>query len=334
MSYLYVVEQGSTIGFRGNRFEVKYKDGMFRSIPAETLEIIEVFGRVQLTTQCMQECMKRGINVIFYSMYGAYFGRLLSTNHVNVFRQKRQMKVCEKEELKLEFSKKIIDAKIKNQFVILQRYSKKNREIVQPQIDGMKQMKKKVENAGTINQLIGYEGQAAKLYFEALGKIVKPEFAFQKRTRRPPMDPFNSMLSLGYSIIFNEIYGKIEGKGLNPYFGLLHKDRENHPTLASDLMEEWRAVLVDSTVLSMVNGNEVDLDDFYSDNEQPGIFLNSDFFRKFVKKLENKFQSDNKYLDYVDYRASFRRALDLQVNQLVKVIETENVEEYHPVIIR
>lgn len=334
MSYLYVVEQGATIGFKSNRFEVKYKDGMLRSIPAETLEIIEVFGRVQLTTQCMQECMKRGINVIFYSMYGAYFGRLLSTNHVNVSRQKKQMKICENEELKLEFSKKIIDAKIKNQLVVLQRYSKKNRDDVQMSIDGMKQMKRKLENAETVNQLIGYEGHAAKLYFGALGKIVNPDFAFHKRTRRPPMDPFNSMLSLGYSIILNEIYGKIEGKGLNPYFGLLHKDRENHPTLASDLMEEWRAVLVDSTVLSMVNGNEVDLDDFYTDNEQPGIFLNSSFFKKYVKKLENKFQSDNKYLDYVDYRVSFRRALDLQVNQLVKVIEYENVEEYHPVIIR
>ncbi|MDY5497365.1 MAG: CRISPR-associated endonuclease Cas1 [Anaerobutyricum sp.] len=334
MSYLYVVEQGSTIGFHGNRFEVKYKDGMLRSIPSETLEVIEVFGKVQLTTQCIQECMKRGINIIFYSTYGAYFGRLQSSNHVNVARQKQQMTVCQNEELKLDFSKKIINAKIKNQLVILQRYSKNTRDDVQQQINGIKQMRRKIDDAETINQLIGYEGQAAKHYFAALGKLVNPEFAFHKRTRRPPMDPFNSMLSLGYSIILNEIYGKLEGKGLNPYFGLLHRDRENHPTLASDLMEEWRAVLVDSTVLAMTNGNEVSPEDFYSDNEQPGIFLNKDFFKKFVKKLESKFQADNKYLDYIDYRVSFRRALDLQVNQLVKMIESENVEEYHPVMIR
>ena len=69
------------------------------------------------------------------------------------------------------------------------------------------------------------------------------------------LDPFNSILSLGYSIILNEIYGKIEGKGLNPYFGILHKDREKHPTLASDLMEEWRAVLIDTLAMSMLNGH-------------------------------------------------------------------------------
>ena len=87
MSYLYVCEQGACVGIQGNRFQVKYKDGMLKSIPAETLEVIEIFGKVQLTTQCVTECLKRGVNVIFYSVNGAYFGRLISTTHVNVQRQ-------------------------------------------------------------------------------------------------------------------------------------------------------------------------------------------------------------------------------------------------------
>ena len=96
MSYLYVCEQGATIGISENRFQVKYKDGMVKSIPAETLEVIEVFGKVQITTQCVTECLKRGVNIIFYSTYGAYFGRLISTNHVNVQRDvyKRQEPGC------------------------------------------------------------------------------------------------------------------------------------------------------------------------------------------------------------------------------------------------
>lgn len=84
MSYLYVCEHGAVIGIEGNRFQVKYKNDLVKSIPAETLEMIEVFGKVQLTTQCIEECLKRGVNVIFYSTNGAYFGRLISTNHVNV----------------------------------------------------------------------------------------------------------------------------------------------------------------------------------------------------------------------------------------------------------
>ena len=140
---------------------------------------------------------------------------------------------------------------------------------------------------------MGYEGTAAKIYFKILGTLIEPEFSFKGRSKRPPLDPFNSMISLGYSIIMNELYGKIEGKGLNPYFGVMHKDREKHPTLASDLMEEWRAVLIDSTVLSMINGHEITKEEFYTMTEQPGVFLEKDALRKYIKKLEGKFRTEN-----------------------------------------
>ena len=181
---------------------------------------------------------------------------------------------------------------------------------------------------------MGYEGTAAKIYFKVLGKLIDEQFVFEGRSRRPPMDPFNSLISLGYSIILNELYGKIEGKGLNPYFGVMHKDREKYPTLASDLMEEWRAVLIDTTALSMLNGHELVKEDFYTGIDQPGVFLEKDGFRKYIQKLEGKFRTENRYLSYIDYSVSFRRAMDLQVNQFVKAIGTENVEEYMPVIIR
>lgn len=142
------------------------------------------------------------------------------------------------------------------------------------------------------------------------------------------------MISLGYSIVLNELYGKLEGKGLNPYFGIMHKDREKHPTLASDLMEEWRAVLVDSTALSMLNGNELKSKDFYMDLENPGVYLEKEALKKYIEKLEGRFRTENRYLTYVEYSVSFRRAMDLQVNQFVKAIETENVDEYFPIVIR
>lgn len=181
---------------------------------------------------------------------------------------------------------------------------------------------------------MGYEGTAAKIYFKVLGILIDPEFCFKGRSKRPPLDPFNSMISLGYSIIVNELYGKIEGKGLNPYFGVMHKDREKHPTLASDLMEEWRAVLIDSTVLSMINGHEISKKEFYTQVEQPGVFLEKEALRKYIKKLESKFRTENRYLTYIDYRVSFRQALDLQLGQFIKAIETENPEEYSPIVIR
>ena len=334
MSYLYVCEQGASIGVAENRFQVKYKDGMLRSIPAETLEVIEVFGNVQVTTQCLAECLKRGVNIIFYSTYGAYYGRLISTTHVNVQRQRKQADLGKNEKFKLAFSKKIIDAKIRNQVVILRRYARSSHADVGRAVDEMQYMCKKVQNAGSIEQLMGYEGTAARKYFQVLGQLIEPDFAFEGRSRRPPMDPFNSMISLGYSIILNEIYGKIEGKGLNPYFGVMHKDREKHPTLASDLMEEWRAVLIDTTALSMLNGHELTTENFYSGIDQPGVFLEKEGFKKYIQKLETKFRTQNKYLSYVEYSVSFRQALNMQINQFVKAIETENVEEYSPILIR
>ena len=334
MSYLYVCEQGASISFSENRFQVKYKNGMLRSIPAEILEVIEVFGKIQISTQCVEECLKRGINVIYYSTNGAYFGRLISTSHVNVGRQRKQAELGRNETFKLNFAKKIIDAKIKNQIVILRRYARTGGKDITRAVNEMQYMHRKLMDAKQIDAVMGHEGYAAKIYFETLGKLINPDFAFNSRTRRPPRDPFNSLISLGYSIILNEIYGKLEAKGLNPYFGLMHKDREKHPALASDLMEEWRAVLIDSTALSLLNGHELSKEDFYIDEDNPGVYLTKEGFKVYIGKLENKFRTKNKYLSYIDYSVNFRRAMDLQVNQLVKAIEEENVDSYKPIIIR
>lgn len=336
MSYLYINEQGANLSFEGNRFIIKYKNEMIKSVPAELMEEISIFGAVQITTQCLQECLRRGINVIFYSRNGAYFGRLISPGHINVERQRAQAALYHDEAFKLKFSKKIIDAKIRNQLVILRRYERNAPQHIDINTvkANMKYMLGKVKDAETIEQLMGYEGTAAKIYFKSLGNLVDEQFKFSGRSRRPPKDPFNSMLSLGYSILMNEIYGKLEAKGMNPYFGFMHKDHEKHPTLASDLMEEWRAPLVDSTVMSLVNGHEVHRDGFYKEEGQDGIFLDKKTFTVFVNKLEGKFRTDSRYLDHVDHSISFRRAIDIQAARLARAVETGDPDEYMPVIIR
>ncbi|MCI9102407.1 MAG: CRISPR-associated endonuclease Cas1 [Lachnospiraceae bacterium] len=334
MSYLYVCEHGAIIGISGNRFQVKYKDGMIKSVPAETLEVIEVFGKAQITTQCLEECLMRGVNVIFYSSYGSYYGRLISTNHVNVKRQRKQAEVGLNVKFNLEMAKRIIEAKIRNQIVILRRYARNRNSDIKRPVAEMQYMLPKIQNGISIEQIMGFEGNAAKIYFKVLGELINPDFFFTGRSRRPPLDPFNSMISLGYSIVLNEIYGKLEARGLNPYFGIMHSDREKHPTLASDLIEEWRAVLIDSIALSMLNGHELGKNDFYTDVDEPGVFLRKEAFKLYIQKLEKKFRSQNRYLTYVDYSVSFRRAIDLQIGQLIKAIETENVDEYKPIMIR
>lgn len=121
------------------------------------------------------------------------------------------------------------------------------------------------------------------------------------------------MISLGYSILMNEVYCKIEMKGLNPYFGFIHRDAEKHPTLASDMMEEWRAVIVDATVMSMINGHEIGKEHFLTNVDEPGCYLTRDGLKLFLNKLERKFQTEVRYLKSVDYPVSFRRGILLQM---------------------
>lgn len=333
MGLLYVNESGAVIGVEANRCTVQYKDGMKKMIPIESLEGITIMGRSQMTTQCAEECMVRGIPVAYFSKGGRYFGRLMSTGHINVERQRRQSELYDTE-FSLQLSKNIINAKIKNQSVVLKRYEKSKGLLLNEEQKMMDICRNKVLRCERIEESIGFEGQAARYYFQGLSKCIDDPFKFQGRSRRPPLDEFNSMISLGYSILMNEVYCKIEMKGLNPYFGFLHRDAEKHPTLASDMMEEWRAVIVDATAMSMINGHEIHKEHFISDLEEPGYYLTKDGLKLYLNKLEKKFQTSVRYLKYVDYPVSFRRAILLQMEQLVKAIEKGDANLYEPLVIR
>ena len=333
MSLLYVNEDGASIGIDGNRVVIKYQNGLLRSVPVETVEGITVLGQSQLTTQCIKTCLDRGIPVSFFSKGGKYFGRLQSTGHVNAARQRQQSILYEKE-FALKLAKRLIEAKLKNQIVVLRRYEKSTEISVGEQIKMLRICRQKAENSKSNSELMGYEGQGAKAYFDGLSQVIETDFKFHGRTRRPPMDEFNSMISLGYSILMNELYSEIEMKGLNPYFGFLHRDKEKHPTLASDLMEEWRAVIVDSMTMSLINGHEIQKEDFIKNVDEPGCFLTRNGMKIFLNKLNNKLQTKMRYLSYVEYPVSFRQGISLQIDTLVRAIEAEDDSLYRPIEIR
>lgn len=334
MSFLYVNENGATISVDQGYFAVKYKNDMLHKIPKETLESIVIFGNVQLTTACIKDCLVKGIPVSFFSSKGSYFGRLESTRHVNICRQRKQIHLTENNEFSLELTKKFIKAKIHNQRIVLKRYIRHLPADVEIEIKGIKTSEEKINSCKNVEQVMGYEGNASKNYFNALSMIIDPDFVFVGRNRMPPKDPFNSMLSLGYTLLMYEIYGEIENRGLNPYAGFMHKDRERHPTLASDLMEEWRAVLVDSLVLSLVQGHEISKENFYKDEESTGVYLDKDGMKIFINRFERKLRTEANYLSYISSRTSFRKSILLQVGQLSKAIDNGNCSLYEPVIIK
>ena len=330
MSVLYVNENGAKIGIRENRVVINYQDGMERSVPVETLESIMILGKVQLTTQCMEECLKKGIPVAFLSKGGRYFGRLMSPGHIKPVLQREQALLYDTP-FAVELSRRILVAKINNQRVVLKSYARSSKIDVREIDEEMKYCLSHIMRCGTIPELMGYEGHAAKQYFKGLAYCIHKDFHFTGRNRRPPTDPFNSVISLGYSILMNIIYAEIETRGLNPYFGFMHRDAEKHPTLASDLIEEWRAPIVDALAMSLFNGREILKEHFYYDTENPGCFVTKDGLKIILNKLEKKLKTDSKYLAYLDYAVNFRRAIGMQAGRLASAIEEGDPEIYQPV---
>ena len=196
MSILYVAENDAKIGIDSNRLSVKYSDGMLRTLPIETIEGVTLLGKAQLTTQFMETCMNKGIPVSFFSKGGKYFGRLMSTGHVKSTLQRKQAALYDTS-FAVQLSKRIINAKIGNQIVVLKRYARNNSVGIDDCISNMQNSRKKIHNVETIDEITGYEGSAAKSYFDGLSRCIDENFRFHGRSRRPPKDEFNSLISLG-----------------------------------------------------------------------------------------------------------------------------------------
>ena len=170
------------------------------------------------------------------------------------------------------------------------------------------------------------------LYFQALGSLFQGEFKFEKRTRRPPTNPINSMLSLGYTLLSQNVYSFVQTLGLHTHFGNLHVPRDNHPALVSDLVEEWRAQLVDSLITYLVNSQIFSVDDFTPPDERGGVYFQPHALKKFLKHWEEKLQSELTH-PHSGQKVAYRRAIELQVREYVSRLMGE-VSVYRPMIWR
>jgi CRISP-associated protein Cas1 len=187
-----------------------------------------------------------------------------------------------------------------------------------------------LSQADSMDALRGYEGKAATVYFQALGSLFTGVFEFDKRTKRPPTDPINSLMSLGYTLLSQNVFSFVQSVGLHTHFGNLHVPRDNHPALVSDLMEEFRAQLVDSLVAYLVNSKIFTPEEFTPPDERGGVYLQPHSLKKFLKHWEEKLQSDVTHL-HTGYQVNFRRCLELQVREYVACLMGE-VEMYRPMI--
>jgi len=205
---------------------------------------------------------------------------------------------------------------------------------VKRNIDAMIKLLPVIKRVGTKEELMGNEGMAARYYFDGLSALVEPEFLFSGRSKQPPKDAFNSLLSFAYTLLLYDIYTAAVNRGLHPYAGFFHSDKRGHPALCSDLMEEWRAVLADSLALYVTSRGIIKKEHFQEPDHDGGIYLNGDASKTYIGEYEKKVRTQSQYLAYADFPVSFRRAIEMQCQRLAKAIEEGDPEIYQPVVIR
>ncbi len=334
MSLLYVEENGAVVGINGGTLTVKKQTGEVLKIPKETVDGISLFGNISMTTQCTRYCLERGIRVSYFSSSGSYSGFLHSPNYINVKRLRAQMKASENPDFCMYIGKNIIESKINNQIVLAKRYLRTSGINKDVQLNQMINSKNAINYCSSPEQIMGYEGIASRNYFDILAAVINPTFAFSGRNRRPPKDPFNSLISLGYSILTNEICGELENRGLNPYIGILHQDKEKHPTLASDMLECWRPIIIDSLVMNIIQRNEIDAKQFSISKENGGCYLTGDGLKKYLIKLEDKMRVTVKYFVGYEIEATYRKLIWHQAEKLAIAIDNNDPALYTTIVAR
>jgi CRISP-associated protein Cas1 len=281
MRTLYVSQQGCYLSLEQEQLIIQRQKIEIQRVQLPLLEQVLVFGNSQITTPAVRACLQRDIPIAYLSRLGYCYGRTtaISRGYRQLARYQRELTASDR----LIVARKIVQAKIQNGRTLLLRQQRK---LAQPEletaIDQLQYFSAQALQAHDIGRLMGLEGIAAATYFQGFSQCLNhPDFAFIARSRRPPGNPVNALLSFGYQVIWNHVLTLIELQGLDPYVGCLHQDSDRHAALVSDLIEEFRCPIVDSLVLYIINRRMVNAsEDFeYRDG---GCFLNETGRRKYL----------------------------------------------------
>lgn len=326
MSTIYLTQQGGTVTKKQGRFLIQPTDQTLFEVIIREVSRILVFGNVHLTTPVIATCLQAEIPVLFLSQFGRYKGHLWSASNDDLRAALAQFERWKDQVFQLTMAQAIVRGKLRNSKQLLLRFNRKrNLATISEAIEGINADIRAVAMVETVDQLRGHEGAAAARYFPALGQLVTVEdFKFQQRTRRPPKDPPNALLSFGYTLLYNNVLSLILAEGLNPYLGNLHRSDRKETHLAFDLMEEFRSPVVDSLVMTLINRQVIKGDDFLPENG--GIYL-TDIARKlFIEQFEARMVSETSHPS-VQNPVSYRRAIQLQIQQYKHCVINDTLYE-------
>ena len=336
---LYVDEQGCAIKKTGERILVVKEDEILRDIPLIHLGQVVISGNVNLTTPAMQTLLHEGIPVVFLSAYGRYHGALTPQVSRNSLLRSAQHRVASSEAQCLALSKAFVYGKLMNMRTMLQRRkwqatdtTDSALEPLLTNIKAIQAMEKRIGKSTELSELLGIEGNASAAYFGAFNFMLKEEmgFDFQRRSRRPPADATNALLSFAYSLLTADIISAIQTVGLDPYVGFFHQIKYGKPCLALDLMEEFRPIIADSVVITLINNRRIKPTDFTQSHG--GWYLKEHCRKVFYAAYETR-KNETITHPLFKYKLTFRRAMELQVRLLAKYL-TGELDQYTPLTVQ
>ena len=310
MAVLYVTTQGAVVSKRGNTLAVEKDGASLGRVHVHNLEAVLLFGRAHLTTDAVRLLLGKGIETAFLTRRGRLLGKLTPPKSKNAILRIRQMATYEDDAKRVPFARAFVAGKLAGAALVLRAFASNHPGAGTERV--ARELDQAVVRSGVADSLAalrGFEGSATRRYFDGLSRMCLGDLPFAGRNRRPPRDPMNALLSFGYVLVGNELQALLDARGFDPYIGLYHDIAYGRPSLALDLLEEFRHTLVDRFTISLNNRREFSAGDFEV-SERVGCRLKPDALRRYFGKYEEHLAgpaTDPSTGDAVSYRGLFRR---------------------------
>jgi len=318
---LYVQARGAKVAKKGETLEISIEERPVQSVRLIDVSQVVLMGQVYVTSPTLHELMAREIPTSWHSFGGWFFGHTIGTGHKNVEIRTAQYRTSFDPQACLRIAKGLVTAKIQNQKTLLRRNWKQG-ETPEELLDGFQHDLRRVQRAADLAELLGAEGNAAARYFGAFASMIRQDdagqslhFNFETRNRRPPTDPVNALLSYAYSLLVRSWSVALTAVGFDCYRGFYHQPRYGRPALSLDMMEPFRPLIADSTVIQSINNGEVRPSDFI--NVAGSVSLTDAGRKRFIGTFERRLSQEITH-PLFGYRLSYRRLLELQGRLLAR----------------
>lgn len=294
LNTLFVQTQGAYLRLEGDTVRVEVEGAVRLQVPLHHLGSLVLFGNVLVSPFLIARCAEDGRSIVWLSEHGRFHGRLEGGTSGNVLLRRAQHQALDDEEKALDLAKAFVHAKLRNARHVLLR-SLRERGPSEPLEGALREQEAALADlprARSLNEVRGLEGQAAAAYFQAFGQmLLVSEFSFSGRVKRPPRDPVNALLSFLYTLLVNDVVAALEGVGLDPQIGYLHAIRPGRPSLALDLVEEFRAWWADRLALTLINRKQIGPNHFV---ERPGgtVYLSDEGRREVLVAYQKRKQEE------------------------------------------